>query len=259
MRVAALYDIHGNLPALEGVLDEVRRTAVDAIVVGGDVLPGPMPRQCLELLASTGIPTEFIHGNGESAAIDALKGGAIESVPEAFRPWVQWSAAQLPDELADALPSWPATTSLDVDGVGHTLFCHATPRNDTEIFTKLSPERYVEDRFAGVTARIAVCGHTHMQFDRTIGSLRIVNAGSVGMPFGEPGAYWLLLGPDVQLRHTRFDFDAAATRVRATSYPGAEAFAKQILQPFSEQVTLDSYARVDGRETRVEKRVGSTE
>jgi predicted phosphodiesterase len=68
MRVAALYDIHGNLPALEGVLDEVRQTAVDAIVVGGDVLPGPMPRQCLELLASTGIPTEFIHGNGESAA-----------------------------------------------------------------------------------------------------------------------------------------------------------------------------------------------
>jgi hypothetical protein len=92
-----------------------------------------------------------------------------------------------------------------------------------------------------------------MQFDLTIGSLRIDNAGSVGMPFGEPGAYWLLLGPDVQLRHTRYDFDAAATRVRATSYPGAEAFAKQILEPLSEQVTLDSYARVDGRETRASR------
>jgi predicted phosphodiesterase len=246
-RIAALYDIHGNLPALEAVLAEVRTLVVDAIVVGGDVLPGPFPRECLELLGSTGVPTEFIHGNGESAAIEARRGGSIESVPDAFRPWVQWSAAQLPDELANALPSWPGTISLDGAGPGPTLFCHATPRNDTEIFTKLSPERRVLELFAGVDAAVAVCGHTHMQFDRTVGSLRIVNAGSIGMPFGEPGAYWCLLGQDVQLRHTRYDLDAAARRVRATEYPGAEAFAKQILQPFSEQVTLDSYARVDGR------------
>ena len=247
MRIAALYDIHGNLPALEAVLAEVKKAAVDAIVVGGDVLPGPMPRECLELLLATGIHTEFIHGNGESAAIEALKGGTIESVPEAFRPWVQWSAAQLPDELARALSSWPGTISLDAAGLGPTLFCHATPRNDTEIFTKLSPESRVQELFDGVEAAVAVCGHTHMQFDRTVGPLRVVNAGSIGMPFGEPGAYWCLLGPDVQLRHTRYDLDAAAKRVRATEYPGAEAFAKQILQPYSEQVTLDSYAKVDGR------------
>ena len=245
-RIAALYDIHGNLPALEAVLAEVRTVAVDAVVIGGDVLPGPMPRECLELLLSTGISTEFIHGNGESAAVEALTGGTIESVPEAFRPWVQWSAAQLPDELA-RLSSWPDTISLDAAGLGPTLFCHATPRNDTEIFTKLSPESRVLELFSGVEASVAVCGHTHMQFDRTVGSLRIVNAGSIGMPFGEPGAYWCLLGPDVQLRHTRYDLDAAAKRVRATEYPGAEAFATQILQPFSEQVTLDSYAKVDGR------------
>ena len=247
MRIAALYDIHGNLPALEAVIVEVKRVAVVAIFVGGDVLPGPMPLECLQLLASTGIPTEFIHGNGESAAIEALNGSAVESVPEAFRPWVQWSASQLTDDLATAIRSWPATMSIDTDGMGPTLFCHATPRNDTEIFTKLSPDTHVAELFSGVDAPVALCGHTHMQFDRTVGALRIVNAGSVGMPFGEPGAYWCLSGPDVQLRHTRYDLDAAAERVRATEYPGAEAFAKQILQPFSEQVTLDSYARVDGR------------
>jgi predicted phosphodiesterase len=249
LRIAALYDIHGNLPALEAVLTEVRLAAVDAIVVGGDVLPGPMPKECLDLLESTGIRTEFIHGNGESAAVDALNGGAIEAVPEAFRGWIRWSAQQLSDEQAQRLSTWPSTTQLDVDRLGATLFCHATPRDDTEIFTKLSPDDHVRTLFAGVNDAVAVCGHTHMQFDRTVGSLRVVNAGSIGAPFGEPGAYWLLLGPDVQLRHTTYDLDAAADRVRATGFPGADGFSRQILQPFSEKVTLDSYAKVDGRGT----------
>ena len=227
---------------------ETKRLGVDQIVVGGDVMPGPMPRECLELLLSSGISTRFIHGNGESAAIQALKGNPIEFVPDAFRPWVQWSASQLPDELATAITAWPATIALDAEGLGSVLFCHATPNSDTEIFTKLSPRDHVASLFDGVGADIAICGHTHMQFDRLVGQLRVVNAGSIGMPFGEPGAYWCLLGPDVQLRHTRYDLDAAAERVKATDYPGAEAFAKQILQPFSEQVTLDAYARVDGRE-----------
>ena len=100
-RIAALYDIHGNLPALEAVLAEVRKLAVDAVVVGGDVLPGPMSRECLELIGASGIPTQFIHGNGESAAIESLRGGTLESVPEAFRPWIQWSAATLPNGSAN--------------------------------------------------------------------------------------------------------------------------------------------------------------
>ena len=97
-RVAALYDIHGNLPALEAVLEEVRREGVDAIVVGGDVLPGPMPRECLDLLHSTGIRTEFIHGNGESAVLESLRGGELTAVPEAFREGIRWNGTQLPNE-----------------------------------------------------------------------------------------------------------------------------------------------------------------
>ena len=250
MRVAALYDIHGNLPALEAVLDDVRAAKVDAIVVGGDVLPGPMPRECLELLHATGIPTEFIHGNGESAATEALGGGPLSSVPEQFRPGVRWSAEQVPAALRPWMAALPLTVHLDATGIGDVLFCHATPRNDTEIFTRLSPDERVSAMFAGTTARLAVCGHTHMQFDRTLAGagLRIVNAGSVGMPFAPPGAYWLLLGPGVELRRTSYDLDSAAARIRATSFPGAELFAaNQVLGPPAEEAILAAYAKVDGR------------
>jgi hypothetical protein len=87
-----------------------------------------------------------------------------------------------------------------------------------------------------------------MQFDRTVGRVRVVNAGSVGMPFGEPGAYWLLLGPDVQLRHTPYALVSAAERIRATSYPQAEEFAAQnVLQPPSERQMLEAFARAELR------------
>src|SRR5688500_12885744 len=135
-RVAALYDIHGNLPALEAVLAEVRDADVEALVVGGDVIPGPMPRECLDLLNDTGIPTRFIHGNGESAALEARGGGALAKVPEAFREGIRWSASQLPDESVAQIAEWPPTTQLEVDGLGKVLFCHATPHSDTEIFTR---------------------------------------------------------------------------------------------------------------------------
>jgi diadenosine tetraphosphatase ApaH/serine/threonine PP2A family protein phosphatase len=93
---------------------------------------------------------------------------------------------------------------------------------------------------------MVVCGHTHIQFDRTIGRIRVVNAGSVGMPFEEPGAYWLLLGPNVQLRHTPYDLTKAAERIRATNYPQAQDFAAHnVLQPPSERETLEAFAKVE--------------
>ena len=85
-----------------------------------------------------------------------------------------------------------------------------------------------------------------MQFDRTIGATRVVNAGSVGMPFGEPGAYWLLLGPGVELRHTSYDLEAAADRIRATEYPQAQEFAaRNVLNPPPEADILQAYARAE--------------
>ena len=97
----------------------------------------------------------------------------------------------------------------------------------------------------GVDAPLVVCGHTHMQFDRTVGPIRIVNAGSVGMPFGEPGAYWLLLGPHLVFRHTSYDLTEAVDRIRATGYPEADEFAEgNVLSPPAESAMLEAFSRI---------------
>lgn len=246
MRVAALYDIHGNLPALEAVLAEVRREKVDRVVVGGDVLPGPMPRETLERLLALDLPTLFIHGNGDRVVREQMDGRESPEVPPAYREPIRWSAQQLDADHQRVLAEWPATVELMIPGIGSVLFCHATPRNDTEIFTRLTADEKLVPVFAGVSASVVVCGHTHMQFDRMAGPIRVVNAGSVGMPFQDSGAYWLLLGPDIQLRRTDYDLASAAERVRRTSYPQAEDFAsRSILQPPSEQATLESFAKFE--------------
>ncbi|MFL6568799.1 MAG: metallophosphoesterase family protein [Chthoniobacterales bacterium] len=243
MRVAAIYDIHGNLPALEAVLQEIHSLGVDQVVVGGDVLPGPMPRECIDALRSLSIPTQFIYGNGDREVLAFRRGEESSAVPEQFREGMRWNARQLRPEDEHFLAAWPSTARLCIEPFGDVLFCHATPRNDTEIFTRLTPGERVAAALQDANASAVVCGHTHMQFDRMIGDVRVVNAGSVGMPFGEPGAYWLLLSENVDLRRTSYDLSAAATRIRASDYPGAEEFAaRNVLAPPSEEQILTAYA-----------------
>jgi putative phosphoesterase len=241
-RVAAIYDVHGNLPALEAVLADIRHERVDLIVVGGDVLPGPMPCETLARLLDLELPVLFIRGNGDRESL-ALSAGAVTSdVPERFQPAVRWSGRQLSAAETLIVANWPATVQLDIRHLGRVLFCHATPQSDKDIFTRLTPEASLAPILADVNAAVVVCGHTHMQFDRMIGTTRVVNAGSVGMPFGVPGAYWVLLGPDVQLRRTIYDLDEAAARIRATQYPSAEEFvARSVLSPPSEDEMLAVY------------------
>jgi putative phosphoesterase len=245
MRVAALYDIHGNLPALEAVLEDVRAAGVDEVVVGGDVLPGPMSRDVLARLLDLDVPVQFIRGNCEVAAL-AEMAGRNSGIPEAFREAMRWSALELDPDQQRLMASWPKTLSLDVDGLGRVLFCHGTPRDENECFTRATAEERLLPIFEGLDAAIVVCGHTHMQFDRAVGRTRVVNAGSVGMPFGEPGGYWLLLGPDLQLRRTAYDLAAAAARIGQTSYPQAASFAAQnVLQPPSETAMLDVFSKAE--------------
>jgi len=248
MRVAALYDIHANLPALEAVVDDVRRADVDQIVVGGDVLPGPMPRETLACLLAIDIPVQFIYGNGEVAVLEQMAGKEPSKVPEQYRPIIAWTAQQLGFEHERLLGGWPKTLGVEISGLGEALFCHATPRNENECFTRSTPEDRLLPVFDGVNAAVVVCGHTHMQFDRMVGKIRVVNAGSVGMPFGEPGADWLLLGPDVELRHTPYDLARAAERIQATNYPQAQDFAaRSILRPPSEREMAEVFARAELR------------
>ena len=245
-RVAALYDIHGNLPALEAVLREIRDDDVDEIVVGGDVMPGPMPKEALEALLDLNTKVQFIQGNGDRVVLDQMRGTQSGEVPEAFRDVIRWVAARLTQGDKHLLASWSKTLRMEIPTVGKVLFCHATPRSDVELFTKLSPEEPLIRIFDNQDADVVVCGHTHMQFDRTIGRVRVVNAGSIGMPFGEPGAHWLLLGPGIELRKTEYNLEGAAERVRKTTYPQAEEFAsRNILQPPSEAQMLAAFAAAE--------------
>jgi predicted phosphodiesterase len=242
MRVAVLYDIHGNLPALNAVLHEVRDAHVDRVVVGGDVVPGPMCVETLARLQELDLPTDFIRGNGEVAVSAEKRGDVPPGVPDRYRPTIAWVARQLEDEQAQFIATWPMTVSLSIPGIGDVLFCHATPRNEFEIFLPTTAEEKLLPVFGTVQEAMVVCGHSHIQFDRTVGRHRIVNAGSIGMPFGPPGADWLLLGPGVELRHTNYDFAAAASVVRDTAYPEAESFAADyILNPPSAQKMIEAF------------------
>ena len=243
MRVAVLNDIHGNLPALESVLAEVDRVGVDRVVVGGDVFPGPMAHEALSRLTALSVPVDFIYGNCEVALLEQIDGKPPSHLPEAYRPIMKWNADQLDDDQRRFVRTWPMIVRLVLAPLGDVLFCHATPRDWNECFIRTTAEEKLRPVFDPANASVVVCGHTHMQFDRMIGRTRVVNAGSIGMPFGPPGADWLLLGPGVHLQHTEYDLESAADRIRHTGYPAADEFAsKYVLGPPSEAEMLKVFS-----------------
>jgi putative phosphoesterase len=193
VRVATLYDVHGNLGALEAVLQEVPEDAT--IVVGGDVVAGgAAPAETLERLRALGDRVVWVRGNADRELMPGEEGLAPPGALEETR-------ASLTEEQIAFLHSQPPVVQI-----GRVLYCHATPRNDVDVFTERTAEARVAPIFAGVDADVVVCGHTHMQFDRTIAGRRVVNSGSVGMPYEDrPGAYWTL-----DLEHRRTDYPEAA-------------------------------------------------
>ena len=249
MSTAALYDIHGNLPALEAVLAEVRSEGVNQLVIGGDVLPGPMPAECLDLLAQLAFPTRFIMGNGDRETLARMQGLETDwyrTAPDVARQPTDWTAQQLSSRHEKLLASWPATLSLHIGGLGDVLFCHATPRNDTDIFFRRTREEALQSIFAGVREDLVICGHTHMQFDRMVGKTRVINAGSIGMPFGKTGADWLLLGPSVEFRHTNYNLEQIAVPIRGIENSVTREFLEQyILHPPSEEQILQAYSHAE--------------
>ena len=209
-RVAALYDVHGNLRALDAVLAEVD---ADTILVGGDVAAGPWPAETLERLRALGDQVRWIRGNADrelaQPSESAERGGPPERV-------MSWTRSRLGEDQLEFLAALPLTDTIDVAGVGRVLFCHATPRADDELLTRITDEARWHAALDGVDADVVVCGHTHVQFDRPVGDVRLVNAGSVGMPYeARPGAYWLAIGPGVEHRRTEYDTEATAREIAA--------------------------------------------
>jgi predicted phosphodiesterase len=223
VRVAAIYDVHGNLPALEAVLADIDAEGVDAVMSGGDLVAGPFPADTLALLESRA-DVRFLRGNADRLV--------LEGVDEHEQDWT--AARELLGERAlETIRSWPLTVELEIEGLGRTLFCHAVPSADEPIFTRITPDDEVAQLIGDVAADLVVCGHTHAQFDRRLASgLRIVNAGSVGMPYqGRRGAFWALLGPEVELRRTEYDTEAAVAAICEATGPRHEQLAAWLLEP----------------------------
>ncbi len=207
MRVAALYDIHGNARALESVLADVAGCGADAIVVGGDVVEGPLPAATLDVLDSVELPCVWVRGNCD-------------------RDPSEWVGERVQRQRLNRLGALPTTATIEVDGLGRVCFCHGSPRDDEDIVTIISPAERVTPMLVGVDESVVVGGHTHVQFDRTLAGRRLVNAGSVGMPYeGVSGwAFWCLLGPGVEHRRSAYDALAFAAELERSGYPHPEWF-----------------------------------
>jgi putative phosphoesterase len=232
-RVAVLSDVHGNAPALEAVLAEVEQAEADLIVFGGDLTWGPLPDETFELVR--GLGARFVRGNADRAV--------LENVSETARE--QWMQAHHTDELRELLASFEEQVVVDVDGLGAVRFCHGSPRTDEECVTPETPEERVREFSAGVEEHVIVTAHVHIQFDREVAGIRSVNAGSVGLPYeGRPGAYWALLGPDVELRRTEYDVDETIERYRASGQPGVEQIVEMMVKPPEPREVIDHAEKV---------------
>jgi putative phosphoesterase len=220
VRVAALADVHGNSVALEAVLADVARETVDLVVFCGDLTWGPLPRETLALVRGLATPARFVRGNAERA-LEEDEGERAE--------WLRGLHSASDREL---LRGFEEAVVVEIDGLGATRFCHGSPRSDEEFVTERTPVERVREFLDGVFERVVVTAHTHVSHDRRVDAVRLVNPGSVGMPYeGRLGAYWALLGRDVEHRRTEYDVERAAALYRASGDPLAELMVEMLLEP----------------------------
>jgi predicted phosphodiesterase len=231
VRVAALYDAHGNLPALRAVLADPRCASADVVVSGGDLVVGPCPAECFDALAALDGRVRFLSGNCDREAVELPDDGELGVAS-------RWSNERLGPARVSRVADWPPTVALDVEGLGAVLFCHATPASDRPILTRLTPEEDAARELGPVAADLVVCGHTHVQYDRQVGEFRLVNAGSVGMPYeGSPDARWALLTDDrVELVSTPYDAGAALELLAETGFP---LFEQWFVKPLRGEVSAE--------------------
>lgn len=230
-----LSDVHGNAVALEAVLAEVAAAEVDLIVFGGDLTWGPLPQETLALVR----PLEhslYVSGNAERALLES----ADPAPGKEPTPRETWILAQHTPADLEFIRTFALDHVVDVDGLGPVRLCHGSPRSDEECVTPITPDARMRALSEGVPERVLVTAHIHVQFDRVAAGLRSINAGSVGMPYeGAPGAYWALLGPDVEFRRTDYDLDAAVAAYHATDDPVRAEMIEMLVTPATREEAIE--------------------
>jgi predicted phosphodiesterase len=216
--VAALADVHGNAPALEAVLRDLAREEPDLVVFCGDLTWGPLPEETLALLLPLGERALFVRGNAERELLRLF-----EDVPDDASERGRFLVERHDAAARAFVSAFRESVVVEIDGLGPTRFCHGSPRSDEELVTEATPVERVREFLDGVEERTIVTAHTHVSYERVVDGTRLLNPGSVGLPYeGRRGAYWALLGPGVEHRRTEYDLDEAERRFRAGDNPFAD-------------------------------------
>jgi putative phosphoesterase len=242
VRIAVLADVHGNLPALRAVLAELDRDPVDAIVVAGDVVAGPLVAESLETLRDRPEPTHWISGNSEREAVAAYDGAPVGDDPAGRAS--AWSARALDRAWRAELGSWPITMALD-----RVRFCHGSPRSDEEIITRITPDEVLLNALSGVDEGLVVGGHTHQQFVRQVrDGLTYANAGSIGLPYeGRPGAFWMIVADRApEFRETAYDI-GAVQELRTPGFDFDDQLGPTLLDPVDPDWVSAFFEHMAGR------------
>lgn len=244
-----ISDIHGMSYALEAVLEAEANNPSDVLIVAGDTAAGPQPNQVIDLLMQHTGRLLVISGNGDREITEYLDG----TLQTSANPMLEQEARQIKDRNVEWLRALPKTLELDLAGFGRVHVCHATPQNDMDIALVDSRLSRWDEIFVDLAENVStvILGHTHMPFQRLVDRRRVINSGSIGMPFGGAGAHWVRLRADgvIETHVTPVDVEKALASLLATSSDSAilEWARPYLLGEISDRNAIETFGPKDGR------------
>ena len=242
MRIALISDIHGNLRALEAVLEDTRTQGADQIISLGDTATiGPYPKETLDLLQA--LNCVCIMGNHDAAMLEPARAAELQ-ISESLLPTLEWGLELLSETNFDFLRSFRPTHEVKLAGVLTLLCFHGSPRSNIELILSTTPDETLTGILSGQSEGIMAGGHTHIQMFRQYRKQVIINPGSLGNAFVEPffpggeiprllpwAEYALLRaekgGWSADLRRVRFDTQALQQAVTEVGNPSREWWLAQ--------------------------------